>query len=318
MTAVSGPVLRMNAADANCFARGCKPQRVATGNATGEDRTRDDGAMAREREDAIDREPEQTVVAPCLPMDGRFAQCCIKGGDTGIGGHVRAGFKDARAGQWGSFEQGLDLRTDLGVPRLVDAIDLRHRHRAGGDAEQLQDCQMFARLRHHAVVGRDDEQGEVDAAGTGRHRVNKTFMPGDIDDAEHIPIGERRVGISEFDRDAACLLFLESIGVDAGQCAHQRGLAVIDMACGSDDHRGRPKGTVSQVDEVDYCRIAPSCEVLVGMATRASNLKPQRCQLCSEHCLVCRFETTQVEPQRVVGEAADHGARQRAQGFLEA
>ena len=50
------------------------------------------------------------------------------------------------------------------------------------------------------------------------------------------PLGPRPVGKAEVDGDAARLLLLEPVGVDAGQLAHQRGLAVIDVAGGADDH----------------------------------------------------------------------------------
>ncbi len=50
------------------------------------------------------------------------------------------------------------------------------------------------------------------------------------------PIRARPVGEAEIDGDAARLLLLQPVGVDAGQRPHQSGLAVIDMAGGADDH----------------------------------------------------------------------------------
>ena len=49
-------------------------------------------------------------------------------------------------------------------------------------------------------------------------------------------VRRRQIGKAEIDRDAARFLLLQAIGIDAGQRAHQRGLAVIDMAGGADDH----------------------------------------------------------------------------------
>ena len=49
------------------------------------------------------------------------------------------------------------------------------------------------------------------------------------------PSGSGLVGEAEVDGDAAFLLFLQAIGVDAGQRLDQRGLAMVDMTCGSDD-----------------------------------------------------------------------------------
>ena len=50
------------------------------------------------------------------------------------------------------------------------------------------------------------------------------------------PVRHRLVGEAEIDGDAARFLLLQPVGVDAGQRPHQRGLAVVDMAGGADDH----------------------------------------------------------------------------------
>ena len=65
-------------------------------------------------------------------------------------------------------------------------------------------------------------------------------MAGDIDEAEHLAAGQRHVGITEVDRNSPQLLLFEPIGVDVGQLAHQRGLAVVDVAGGADDHSVLP------------------------------------------------------------------------------
>ena len=55
-------------------------------------------------------------------------------------------------------------------------------------------------------------------------------------------VRRRQIGEAEVDRDAARLLLLQAVGVDAGQRAHQRGLAVVDVAGGADDHGDAPGG----------------------------------------------------------------------------
>ena len=40
---------------------------------------------------------------------------------------------------------------------------------------------------------------------------------------------------AEVDGDAAALFFFQTVGVDAGEGADQRGLAVIDVSGGADD-----------------------------------------------------------------------------------
>ena len=100
---------------------------------------------------------------------------------------------------------------------------------------------MLARLRHHAVVQRHHQQRRIDAAGTGQHGVHEALVPGHVNEAERIGIG-----VAEIDGDAAPLLLGESVCVDAGQRLHQRGLAVIDMAGGADDHAAiaRARGVI--------------------------------------------------------------------------
>ena len=52
-----------------------------------------------------------------------------------------------------------------------------------GEAEQVEDRQVLGGLRHRAVVGGDDEQREVDAAGAGEHGVDQPLVAGDVDEA---------------------------------------------------------------------------------------------------------------------------------------
>ena len=50
---------------------------------------------------------------------------------------------------------------------------------------------------------------------------------------------DRQIGEAEIDGDAARFFLLQPVAIDAGQGFDQRGLAVIDMAGGADDHRAR-------------------------------------------------------------------------------
>ena len=104
------------------------------------------------------------------------------------------------------------------------------------DAEQIDDRQMLDGLRHDAVVRGDDQQHEVDAGRAGQHVVDEALVPGHVDEADGHAFAGRQIGEAEIDRDAARLLLLQAVGIDAGQRPHQRGLAVIDMARGADDH----------------------------------------------------------------------------------
>ena len=123
-------------------------------------------------------------------------------------------------------------------PLVVDEIGLRERDDAAPHAEQLENREMLARLRHHAFVGGDDEQREIDSRRAGDHRAHERLVTRDVDDADRADPLEHERREAELDRDAAPLLFGQSIGVDAGQRANERRLAVIDVPRGADDHAG--------------------------------------------------------------------------------
>ena len=93
---------------------------------------------------------------------------------------------------------------------------------------------MLARLRHHRLVGRDDEHDEIDAADAGEHVLDEPLVAGHVDERE-VDAVDGLVGEAEVDGDAARLLFLQAIGIGAGQRPHQRALAVIDVPGGADD-----------------------------------------------------------------------------------
>ena len=101
---------------------------------------------------------------------------------------------------------------------------------------------MLARLGHHAVVGRHHHQREVDGPHPRQHVAHEPLVPGDVDEAEHVIRIERVVREPEVDGEPPLLLLGEAIGVDPGERAHQRGLAVVDVTGGCDDHgaSGRP------------------------------------------------------------------------------
>src|SRR5687768_9108430 len=93
---------------------------------------------------------------------------------------------------------------------------------------------MLAGLRLDRLVRGDDEQRAVDAADAGEHVLDETLVAGNVDEADLVVVGEP-AGKAEVDGDAAAFLFGKAVGVDAGERAHERGLAVIDVARRSDD-----------------------------------------------------------------------------------
>ena len=65
--------------------------------------------------------------------------------------------------------------------------------------------------------------------------LHEALVPRHVDEPTSFARRERQVREAELDGDAALLLLLEPIGVDAGQRAHERGLAVVDVPGGAED-----------------------------------------------------------------------------------
>ena len=96
---------------------------------------------------------------------------------------------------------------------------------------------MLAGLRHHRFVGGHHQQHRVDAADAGQHGAHEAFVTGHIDERDGRAAGQLGMREAELDGDAAGLLFLQPVGVGAGQGLDQRALAVVDVAGGADDDR---------------------------------------------------------------------------------
>ena len=71
----------------------------------------------------------------------------------------------------------------------------------------------------------------------GEHVLDEALVARHVDDADPHAAAELERREAEVDRDAALLLLGQPVGVDPGQRAHERGLAVVDVAGGADDAR---------------------------------------------------------------------------------
>ena len=233
-------VLGMQAAHAGAEPRRGNCQRVADMHRAGKDSAGDHGADAGEGEAAVDGQTEAPCGGGSLRCAGSDSQMREQLGDAGPA--LRRDMEDWCAGHAGAGQQGQNFSFCGRFAYGVDSIALGQRHGAVADAEQVGNGQMLARLRHRPIVGGDDQQQEVDAGSAGEHVVDQLLVAGHIDEAEHIvsifAIRQGRIGVAEIKRDAARLLFRQTIGIDAGERLHQRGLAVVDVACGADDHAG--------------------------------------------------------------------------------
>ena len=141
---------------------------------------------------------------------------------------------DRRVVQEGAADQLADLQLDDLARRLVHEVALGQGDDAVAQAEQAEDFEVLARLRHDRIVGGDDEQGEVDAGGAGEHVLDEALVAGHVDDAE-AEVAEVEAGEADVDGDAAGLFLGQAVAVDAGEGLDERGLAVVDVAGGAED-----------------------------------------------------------------------------------
>ncbi|CAB3927484.1 hypothetical protein LMG26858_06027 [Achromobacter anxifer] len=239
---LAGLVLGVDAAHAHARAGRHQPQvsGIVTGaRQAGMGRARDHRAVAGQGEHAVDRQPEQAGAVAlaqrlrlAMQIGLQFRHARVAGLRCAHGVQRRVLQKRA-GGQFG------DLRAHRALLRLVGTVGLGQRHRAARHAQQGQDGQVFARLRHDAVVRRHHQQAEIYAGGAGRHGVHQLFVARHVDETQHLAVGQRRVGVAQLDGDPARLFFLEPVGIDARQRPHQRGLAMVDMARRADDHPRR-------------------------------------------------------------------------------
>jgi len=196
-----------------------------------------DRAAAGKREHAVDRQPKQPVLGVSAGgRGGHRMQMRSQGNDTRIVGGRCDERKLRRAAQGPLREQGRNLLLYGPHARLGHPIDFRERHGPLRHPEELEDGEVLTRLGHDPIVRGNDQEGEIDPAGTRHHGVNQPLVAGHIDVSQYIAAGERRVGVAELDGDAAFPLLLEPIGIDTRERAHQARLAMIDMSRRADDH----------------------------------------------------------------------------------
>jgi hypothetical protein len=94
--------------------------------------------------------------------------------------------------------------------------------------------EVFTALGHDPLVSSDDEKHKVYAACAREHIFYKSFVAGDVYDANCEPVGVSKVCETQVNGDAALFLFLEPVRVYACQRLHKSALAVVDVSCGAE------------------------------------------------------------------------------------
>ena len=212
------PVLRMDGSHPRRQARGADPHLILGVNLPRQHRAGDHRASTLQGERAIHREPETPLVGAAAKPLGFGKQPLAQFIDAlpGLARHRDHVGVAQRRGRQHIGDLGLHRRQTIGI----NQIGLGDGDEAMADPEQIDDRQMFHGLRHHAVVGGDHQQHEINATRAGEHVVHEALVARHIDKAKHAAIGRRQIGKAEVDGDAARLLILETVGVDAGQRPH--------------------------------------------------------------------------------------------------
>ena len=102
--------------------------------------------------------------------------------------------------------------------------------------EEAADVEVFAGLRHHGLVCRNNQHHEVDPTGARQHVLDEALVARDVDERQGRPC-DLEVRESQIDGDAALALFFQAIGIGPSQRANERTLPMIDVSRRADDHR---------------------------------------------------------------------------------
>jgi hypothetical protein len=132
-------------------------------------------------------------------------------------------------------QRGHALADFLHAP-FVHAVRFRDHRGATRHAQQVENVQVLHGLGHDAVVGGDDEEREIDSAHACEHVAYEPLVSRNVDETDQAAAGKRQVREAEIDRNAARFLFRKAVGVHARERFHEQRLAVVDVACGGDDH----------------------------------------------------------------------------------
>ncbi|KXF75594.1 hypothetical protein ATN84_16500 [Paramesorhizobium deserti] len=228
------PVLRVDRTYARGKTGGTDRHGIIDRHLAGKHRSGDDRAGTLDREGAVHRHAEPARRLPLTQPPG--------GSDDFVPQRRYALTRYGRNRDHGRImEHGAgkfiaDRRFNGRQPVLLHQICLGDGDDAAFHPKEIDDGEMFARLRHHPVIGGNHQKHEIDAAGAGKHGVDEFLVSRHIDETDDARIARRHIGEAEINRDAAGFFLLQPVRIDAGQRPDQGGLAVIDMPGGTDDH----------------------------------------------------------------------------------
>jgi hypothetical protein len=91
---------------------------------------------------------------------------------------------------------------------------------------------MLFRLGHDAVIGGDNEEGDVNGGHTRHHVPNEFFVSGDVYNGN----GFIQVSKTQIDGHAPRFFFSETIRIRTGESLDQGRLSVVNMTGCTDDY----------------------------------------------------------------------------------
>ncbi len=225
-------VLRMQPAHAHRLFRAGEPEGFARFNLAGKRGAGHHQTGAVLAESAVSGQPE-TVRGAAFTLR-QLAQMRAQRLNASVmrgGGNKNVGFPPA------SFAQRCQhLFAHRLNARFIHPVRFGQRYGQRGLSGKLQNRQVFAGLRHYAVITGHHQQGVIDSSHARQHVSEKLFMPGHVDKPDNAAIRLRPVGITEIDSHAALFLFRQAVGVYPGQPFEQRCFAMVHMTCGGDNH----------------------------------------------------------------------------------
>ena len=115
-------------------------------------------------------------------------------------------------------------------PLLVDQVGLCQRDNASLYVQEIKNGQVFASLRHNALVGGNNQQRRINTAHTREHIFDEAFVTGDIDNADLAPTWQFEPGKAQVYRHAAFFFFRQAIGINACQSFDERRFPMVYMA----------------------------------------------------------------------------------------
>jgi hypothetical protein len=215
-------------------AAGCDRHRIAAPGNAGMDRAGDDHPDPMKDERAVDRHAEAARGRRSnMPLGHRDKVGTLR--LDAVAG-PRRDAKEGRDLDARRAEQSADFGFDLVAAAGSDPVGLGDRDARVRDAEQIENFHMLDGLRHHAVIGGHDHQRVVHIADPRQHVLEEALVARHVDKADQLAVRQRHIGKTEIDREAARLLLRQPVGVDAGQRANERRLAMVDMSGRRDDH----------------------------------------------------------------------------------